>query len=120
MGARRPMNEPDDRRDPDRQIFRDLYAAIDGLEQRFHDLKPLLENVAVLASRVTTNASEIDRLRIKVDRLSEDLAGLIARLKDSKKERGSISPSWVAVVLSIIGIVLTAMFKIVEWIKDRP
>lgn len=118
MSARR-MTDINDRRDPDRQIFRDLYTAIDGLERRFEDLKPLLEDVAVLATRVQTSVTEIDRLRDKVDHLSSDMAGLISQIREAKKETSGISPSWVAVVLSLIGVILTALFKLVEWIKDK-
>ena len=107
------MTDINDRRDPDRQIFRDLYTAIDGLERRFNDLKPLLEDVAVLATRVQTSVTEIDRLRDKVDHLSSDMAGLISQIQSAKKDTSGLSPSWVAVVLSLIGFILTALFNVV-------
>jgi hypothetical protein len=107
-------------RDDENKLLYDLLKAFDSVEQRFNDLRPLLERVAVISSKVNDSEHEIDRLRDKVDKLSHDIAGIIVQIKEAKKvNSGGITPSWVAVVLSIIGLILTVLFKLIEWIKTQ-
>lgn len=101
---RRPMDHEnyDERRDPNRQLFRDLHVAMEQLEEGLHRLLPLLEQVAVLKARVDTNAFEISRLRDRLD-------------GNPLPSRSGIGLKALSLIVSVIGILVTVLLKLADW-----
>lgn len=103
MNFKRQMDdEYDERRDPNRQIFRELHVAMDRLESGMEKLSPLLGSVAVLETRVETMEREIERLR--------------DAQKPDETTRGGTTKFGVTLGMAIVSILVTVVLKLIDWI----
>jgi len=119
-----PMRDPDDRRDPDRQLFRQLYDEMRQFGGRFDGLSEKIEEVRVLASRIENHSAEIGRLRDSMEENHDRITRLEAYHQARDAESGSLvlKPAVLTLVLAVLGILVTGFWEVIKWIRDldRP
>lgn len=123
MSALRPMSDPDRRSsDPDRRLLRELYDEISRLGHQVEKIADRMESVAVLAQRVETNAQEIIGLRVNVAAALERITRVesVQPRAIKKSENGAlrVQPVWLTAILAVVGMVLTGLWQVINWIID--
>lgn len=123
--AARQLPMPDDRRDPDAQLFRELYERLHDLGAKVNTLADRMEAVTGLAAHTEINREEIGRIRDSLDTIFQRITTLEAQ-KDKSDEAGTairIRPAVVTVTLAVATFLMKAFYDLWRWadsLKKAP
>lgn len=121
MSARQLM--PDERRDPDARLFRELYDRLDDLGGHVEKLATRMDAVSALVERVEQCRDEIGRLREREQDVHERITVIETRhkLQQEASESGvlRVRPGVVAAVVSVLIALATALVKAYEFVRGR-